>query len=138
MAKKPRSEGPIVLFDGVCKFCNSGVNFLLDRDARGRIRFAPLQSEFGQQLLARYGLRRDHFDTLVLVEDGRHFVRSTAALRLARYLDMPWPLLSALLLVPTFLRDGAYDVLAANRVRWFGRLEACWVPTPEVRSRFLG
>jgi predicted DCC family thiol-disulfide oxidoreductase YuxK len=138
MSEKPRSEGPIVLFDGVCKFCDGGVNFILDHDRRGRVRFAALQSGAGQELLRRFGLRRDQFDTLVLIEAGRHYLRSTAALRVARHLDFPWPLASALLLVPAFLRDAAYDLLAANRFRWFGRLDACRVPTPEVRERFLG
>lgn len=138
MSEIPRSEGPIVLFDGVCKFCDASVNFILDHDRRGRVRLAPLQSDAGQELLARLGLRRDRFDTLVLVEGRRHSLRSTAALRLARYLDFPWPLLSAFLLVPAFLRDAAYDLLAANRFRWFGRLDACRVPTPEMRRRFLG
>ncbi len=137
MSEKPRSEGPVVLFDGVCKFCDAGVNFILDHDRRGRVRFAALQSGAGQELLRRFGLRCDQFDTLVLIEGGRHYLRSTAALRVARHLDFPWPLASALLLVPAFLRDAAYDLLAANRFRWFGRLDACRVPTPEVRERFL-
>src|SRR5262245_3620164 len=137
MSDNPRLAGPIVLFDGVCKFCNAAINFLLDRDRRGVLRFAALQSDAGQALLRRFGLRRDQFDTLVLVEGGRTYFRSTAALRLARHLDFPWRLATALLLVPAFLRDAAYDLLAANRFRWFGRLDACRVPSPEVRGRFL-
>ena len=137
MSTIPRSAGPIVLFDGVCKFCDASVNFLLDHDRAGRVRFAALQSDAGQALLRQFGLRGDRFDTLVLVEGRRYFLRSTAALRLARHLDFPWPLLSALLLLPAFLRDAAYDLLAANRFRWFGQLDACRVPTPEVRGRFL-
>jgi predicted DCC family thiol-disulfide oxidoreductase YuxK len=130
--------GPIVLFDGVCNFCNAGVNFILDHDRRGRIRFAALQSPAGQRLLRRFGLRANDFDTMVLVDGGRCYTRSTAALRIARLLDgWRWRALSALLLVPAFLRDHAYDVLARNRYRWFGRTDACRVPTPEVRGRFL-
>jgi predicted DCC family thiol-disulfide oxidoreductase YuxK len=128
---------PIVLFDGVCNFCNAGVNFLIDHDARQRLRFAALQSATGQRLLRRFGLRTTDFDTLVLVE-GRHcYLRSTAALRIAAHLEAPWRFLVALLLVPTFLRDCAYEVLARNRYRWFGRSESCRVPTPELRQRFL-
>lgn len=130
-------SGPIVLFDGVCQFCNAGVNFILDHDRQGRIRFAALQSATGQALLAKFGLRRDRLDTLVLVEGNRFALRSTAALRIARYLDPPWPVLCALLFLPGFLRDGAYELLAANRYRWFGQLDACRVPTPELRERFL-
>ena len=132
-------SGPVVLFDGVCNFCNAGVNFILDHDRSGRIHFAALQSEAGQRLLREFGLRTTDFDTLVLVEGNRCYTRSTAALRIAGLLDgWAWRLISALLLVPAFLRDYAYDVLARNRYRWFGRSEACRVPTPEVRGRFLG
>jgi predicted DCC family thiol-disulfide oxidoreductase YuxK len=128
---------PIVLFDGVCNFCNAGVNFIIDRDARARIRFAALQSAAGQRLLRRFGLRTTDFDTLVLVDGPKCVTRSTAALRIAALMDGWWPLLSALLLVPTFLRDYAYDLLARNRYRWFGRRDACRVPTPDLRRRFL-
>ncbi|MFO0846729.1 MAG: thiol-disulfide oxidoreductase DCC family protein [Gemmataceae bacterium] len=131
------TPGPIVLFDGVCNFCNAGVNFILSHDHAARVRFASLQSPAGQSLLQQLNLPPDRFDSMVLVERGRPALRSTAALRVARYLDPPWPILTALLLVPTFLRDAAYDLLAANRYRWFGRLDACQVPTPEVRQRFL-
>jgi predicted DCC family thiol-disulfide oxidoreductase YuxK len=128
---------PIVLFDGVCKFCNAGVNFLLDHDARRRLRFAPLQSEAGRALLGRFGLRTDDFDTIVLVENGRAYARSAAALRIARHLGGAWPLLAVLFAIPPFLRDGAYDLFARNRYRWFGKTDTCRVPTPEIRDRFL-
>ncbi len=129
---------PIVLFDGVCRFCNGSVNFLIDRDVRKRLRFAPLQSEVAQRLLRRFGLPTDEFDTMILVENGRAYARSTAALRIARRLGGWWPLLTILLAIPPFLRDAAYRVLAGNRYRWFGRSETCRVPTPEIRDRFLG
>ena len=128
---------PIVLFDGVCLFCNASVNFLIDRDAPGRIRFAALQSESGQALLARFGLDPRRLDSLVLVEGKRCSTESTAALRLTRYMDGLWPALGVLLFVPAFLRDFCYEILARNRYRWFGRLDACRVPTPETRRRFL-
>jgi predicted DCC family thiol-disulfide oxidoreductase YuxK len=128
---------PIVLFDGVCKFCNSSVNFLIDHDCKGRLRFAALQSPTGQALLERFGLRKTRFDTLVLVEGKRCYLRSTAALRIATYLDGWWWLAAMGLFVPSFLRDYAYDIFARNRYRWFGTLDACRMPTPEMRQRFL-
>ena len=128
---------PIILFDGVCKFCNASVNFILDRDRAGRVRFAALQSVTGQHLLRHFGLPTDQFSSLVLVEGGRCWRRSTAASRIARHLDGAWPLLAVLLAVPVILRDAAYDVLARNRYRWFGQLDSCRVPTPETRRRFL-
>jgi predicted DCC family thiol-disulfide oxidoreductase YuxK len=129
--------GPIVLFDGVCKFCHASVNFIIDHDPRGHIRFAALQSAMGQSLLRKFGLKTTDFDTLVLVEGERFATRSTAALRVAWHLGLPWRLLSAFLLMPAFLRDTLYDLLARNRYRWFGRFEACRVPTPELKARFL-
>lgn len=128
---------PIFLFDGVCKFCNAGVNFIIDRDTRKRFRFAPLQSEAGQALLRRFHKRTDDFDTAVVVENGRAYVKSSAALRIARHLGGWWALLTLLFAVPPFLRDGAYDLLARNRYRWFGKADTCRIPTPDVRDRFL-
>jgi predicted DCC family thiol-disulfide oxidoreductase YuxK len=128
---------PVVLFDGVCNFCNAGVNFIIDHDRRGRIKFAALQSAAGQRLLRKFGLRTTDFDTLVLVEGEKCSVRSTAALRIAWHLDGWWRYLSALLLIPTFVRDFAYEVFARHRYRWFGKLDACRVPSEEVRGRFL-
>jgi predicted DCC family thiol-disulfide oxidoreductase YuxK len=129
---------PIVLFDGVCKFCNAGVNFILDHDTRRRFRFAPLQSEAGQAILRHFHLRTDDFDTMILVENGRTYGRSSAALRIARQLGGVWALFTVLFAVPPFLRDGAYDLLARHRYRWFGKTDSCRVPTPEIRDRFLG
>jgi predicted DCC family thiol-disulfide oxidoreductase YuxK len=130
-------NGPIVLFDGVCKFCNGSVNFLIDHDGKKRLRFAPLQSEIAQAWLCRFGLPVDDFDTMILVENGRAYARSSAALRIAWILGGWWSLLAILFAVPPFLRDGAYNVLAGNRYRWFGKADTCRVPTPDIRERFL-
>ena len=131
-------EPAVVLFDGVCGFCNSSVQFILKHDRAGRFRFAALQSEFGQEMLRRFGMRTDDFDTVVLVEDGVPYTRSTAALKVARGLGMPWKALYALVVVPRFVRDFGYDQFAKHRYRVFGKLDACMLPPPEARSRFLG
>lgn len=132
------ADGPIVLYDGVCGFCNRSVQLILRHDRRGRFRFAALQSEVGQALLRRHGLATDDLDTFVLVDDGRAYVRSTGALRVARGLGGAWPLLSALSIFPRPLRDFVYDAIARNRYRIFGKADACMLPPPEARSRFLG
>ena len=129
---------PLILFDGVCKFCNGSVNFIIDHDSHKRFRFAPLQSELAHTILTRFGLPADDFDTMILVEDGRAYARSSAALRIAWWLGRWWSLLTILFAIPPFLRDEAYRLLAGNRYRWFGRMESCRVPTPEVRERFVG
>jgi predicted DCC family thiol-disulfide oxidoreductase YuxK len=132
-----RTIVPIVLFDGVCKFCNASVNFLIDHDSKGVLRFAAVQSPVGQSLLKKFGLPSNRFDTMVLVEGERCSVRSTGVLRIATYLDGWWWLAAGLLFVPAFLRDWVYRILASNRYRWFGTLDACRVPEPEIRQRFL-
>ena len=134
----PETNAPIVLYDGVCGFCNQSVQLILRHDRKGRFRFASLQSEVGQALLKRHGLATDDLDTFVLVEDGRAYVRSTGALRVARGMGGAWRLTAILSIVPRPVRDFFYDLFARNRYRMFGRLDACMLPPPEVRSRFLG
>ncbi|HEV8674058.1 MAG TPA: thiol-disulfide oxidoreductase DCC family protein [Methylomirabilota bacterium] len=128
---------PIVLFDGVCNLCNGSVTFIVKRDPGRRFRFAALQSAAGATLLRQFGLPADALDTLVLVEGNRAFTRSTASLRVARRLSGLWPLLYALIVVPRPIRDLLYGVVARNRYRWFGRRDACMMPTPDLRERFL-
>lgn len=130
-------EGPIVLFDGECRFCNGTVGFIVDRDPKGVFRFLPLQSPMAADLLERSGLPTRDFDTVVLVEGERAYVRSTAILRIARRLRWPWPIVSALLVIPRFLRDAAYRFVAKRRFRWFGREDRCVVPSEPLRQRFL-
>jgi predicted DCC family thiol-disulfide oxidoreductase YuxK len=127
----------VVLFDGVCNLCNAFVLFVIDRDPRGRFAFAPLQSEYATALLRDHGYRDEAVTSVVLIEDGRAYDRSSAALRIVRHLNGLWPALSLLRLVPRRLRDWLYDMAARRRYRWFGRSETCRVPTLELRSRFL-
>ena len=130
----------IVLFDGVCNLCHGAVQFIIDRDPKGRFHFASLQSERGHALLREHGVApvTGDPDTIYLIEDGRLFDRSTAALRIARRLAFPWWLGAAGLVLPRALRDVAYRFVARNRYRWFGRTNECRVPTPELRARMLG
>ena len=127
----------VVLFDGVCNFCNGTVNFILEHDPEGYFRFAALQSEAARPLLAEARLASDFLDNIVLVEDGACYVRSTAALRIVRRLSWPWPLLYAAVVIPRPLRDFVYDWVARNRYRWFGKSDVCRLPPPSVRERFL-
>lgn len=126
-----------VLFDGVCNLCNSTVQFIIRNDRRGRFRFAALQSEAGRELLQQYQLPEKALNTVVLIAGGRAFTRSTAALEIARRLDSAWPICYAAVVLPPFLRDSVYDFIARNRYRWFGKQEACMMPSPELKQRFL-
>lgn len=130
-------DQPVLLYDGVCNLCNGIVRFTVRFDAAGVFRFAPLQSPVGRELLDRRGLPTDAFDSFVLVDDGEHYTKSTAALRVARRLDGPFPVLYPLIYLPRRLRDAVYDLVADYRYRAFGRTEECQIPEPEIRRRFL-
>jgi len=127
----------VVLFDGVCNLCNGFVQFVIPRDPLGHVRFAALQSEAARRLMAQAGVTPGGADSIVLVEGQHAFVRSDAALRIARQLRFPWPILYGLVVVPRPLRDWVYDIVARHRYHWFGRREVCMVPGPETRDRFL-
>ena len=127
----------IILFDGVCNLCNATVNFVIDHDPAGVFRFAALQSEPGQSLAQRNGIRIDRPESIVLIEDGRVAMRSSAALGIARHLRGGWRWLYSLRAIPRFIRDPVYELIARHRYRWFGRQETCRVPTPELMDRFL-
>lgn len=131
------SSHPVVLFDGTCNLCNASVQFVLRRDPRARFRFAALQSPAAAALLAAAGWQGPRPDSVALVAGGRVLWKSSAALAIARGLRWPWPLLAVFALVPRPLRDVVYDFVARRRLRWFGRQEACMVPTPALRARFL-
>lgn len=127
----------IILFDGVCHFCNGAVQFIIKRDPRGLFSFAALQSKPGQDLLEKWDLPTDTFNTMVYVKGNQVYTKSTAALKIARELKGVWPLLYALILIPKPVRDTAYDLIAKNRYKWFGQKNECIIPSPDVRKRFL-
>lgn len=130
-------QNAIILFDGVCNFCNGSVNFIIDRDPSGYFKFAPLQSDIGEKLLRENGIDKTVVDSVVLIEDGAAYTHSTAALRVARKLSGAWRWFYNFRFVPEFIRDFAYKLFAKNRYRMFGKQEACMLPSPEVRARFL-
>ena len=130
-------EPAVVLYDGVCGFCNASVQFIIKRDPNKRFRFAPLQSDVGRELAAAHGIDAERLDGLVLIENGSASIKSTAALRIARRLRRPWPVVAALFIVPRVIRDWFYDRFAERRYRWFGKIDACASPSPAQRARFL-
>jgi len=138
MNRMEASAHPILLFDGVCNLCSGSVQFIIRRDPEARFRFASLQSEVGQRYLEELQVDRDAVDSVILVEGGRWYKESDAALRIARLLGGPWKAMGILRLLPRPLRDRLYRFIARHRYRWFGKRESCWLPTPELRERFLG
>lgn len=125
----------VLLFDGVCNLCNGFVRFVIARDSADQFQFAPLQSKAARRLLQ--GVKEPLPDSIVLVDNGQLFIRSAAALRVARGLSFPWSLAYAFMAVPRPVRDWVYDIVASHRYHWFGRRDVCMVVTPELRSRFL-
>ena len=127
----------VVLFDGTCAFCEGSVKFIAKRDSEGYFRFGASQSAAGATLLAEHGLSRESARSMVLIEDGQVYLRSTASLRIARRLPFPWSLAGALLVVPRPIRDLAYRAVAAVRHRLAGPSNACEIPPPEIRERLI-
>lgn len=126
----------LILFDGVCNLCTGSVQFVLKRDKEKKFTFASLQSTTGQKLLAQFNLPKNTFNSFILYQDGRMYTRSTAALKLFQQLR-GWKWVKIFWAVPKFIRDGVYNLIAKNRYKWFGKKEECWLPTPELKARFL-
>ncbi len=129
--------GAIILFDGVCNFCNSWVNFTIRHDDRNFFQFAPLQSESAIELLKTYGVHNEETDSVVVIENGKAYTYSTAALRIAKGLGGIWSVAYVFTIVPKLVRDAVYKWIAKNRYKWFGEKDQCMIPTPEIKSRFL-
>lgn len=127
----------IILFDGVCNLCNSSVDFIVRRDKRGIFKFASLQSELGQAILKENHLPADDFQSVLLVQNGKIYQKSMAALMIARQLSGLWFLMYGFVIIPAFLRNWIYNLIAQNRYKLFGKKESCRMPTLEERSRFL-
>lgn len=130
-------NNPIILFDGVCNFCNNAVNFVIKRDKHAQIKFSVLQSEYAKKLMVQHGLITFSLDTFIFIDKGRLYQRSTAALKVCKYLNGLWPLCYGFIIVPTFMRDALYKLISRNRYRWFGKKDQCMVPTPELKQRFI-
>jgi Uncharacterized protein conserved in bacteria len=127
----------IILFDGVCNLCNGLVRFIIKRDPAGKFKFASLQSETGQQRLNQFGLVKNEFESFVFIRGDHYFLKSTGVLKMLRELGGIWKLLYVFVLIPRMLRDFLYDRIAKTRYKIFGRRDACMIPTPELKERFL-
>ncbi len=136
-AKLPQGKH-IVLFDGVCNFCNDSVRFIIKRDKQDLYRFASLQSKLGQSLTQERGIDTSKVDSIILIQPGEaYYIKSSAALELAKNLSGFYPILSIFIHLPSWFRDYFYDFVARNRYQWFGKKEACPMPSPEERDKFL-
>lgn len=128
---------PIILFDGICNLCDGAVKFVIKHDPENQFLFASLQSEAGQLLLKQYKLPLENFNSFILIQDEKVYSKSTGALKVARQIKGVWSWLYIFIIIPAFIRDAVYAWIAQNRYKWFGKKEACMIPTPELKARFL-
>ena len=130
-------DKPIILFDGVCNLCNTSVQFIIKRDSKKNFMFSSLQSDAGQAILLQNNLENLDFDTIILLEDGIVYDKSTAILKIIRRLSGFYKFGYIFIMVPKFIRDFVYKIIAKNRYKWFGKRDTCMIPTEELKLRFL-
>lgn len=138
MIEKLPKQKQLILFDGVCNLCNSSIQYVIKYDKNDRFRFAPLQSDIGKQIIAKYEIDTTKTDSILLYSNENGIsAKSTAALKVAKQLGFPRNVMTVFLIVPAFIRNWVYDYIAKNRYKWYGKKEACMIPTPELRAKFL-
>lgn len=127
----------LILFDGVCNFCNYWVTFAIKRDRKNKLKFTPLQGETAKQLLPQYHINPTSLSSVIFINNGKVYTQSSAAIQICKELDGGWKLFFGLIIIPKFFRDFLYNIIARNRYKWFGKKESCMIPTPELKERFL-
>jgi predicted DCC family thiol-disulfide oxidoreductase YuxK len=137
MASVDFENKQIVLFDGICNLCEGTVQFLIKNNKAKNLYFASLQSEFGQSILRNFGLPLDDFSSFIYFENNKIYQQSTAALQVIKHLKGAWPLMGVFVIVPSFIRNGIYNYISKNRFNWFGQKTECWLPSSELKNRFL-
>jgi predicted DCC family thiol-disulfide oxidoreductase YuxK len=128
----------LILFDGVCNLCNTSIQYVIKHDKANRFMFAPLQSAIGKQIITAFDIDTNKTDSVLLYSNENGLsIKSTAALKMAKHLGFPRNLASIFFIVPAFIRNWVYDFIAKNRYKWYGKQDACMIPTPELKSKFL-
>lgn len=127
----------IILFDGVCNLCNSSVNFIIKHDAKEQFLFASLQSDAAKEILLQFSTKKLTLDSIILIDGKNIYEKSSAALQISKHLNGGYKLLYGFIIIPKFIRDWLYNIIAENRYKWFGKKEKCMIPTSEIRNRFL-
>ena len=131
------NESPLVLFDGVCNFCNYWIRFIIKRDKKATLKFTSLQGETAKSILPEYSTNPEILSSVILIENGKAYTESSAAIRICKHLDSGWKLLYGLIIIPKFIRDAVYKLIARNRYSWFGKKDQCMIPSANDRERFL-
>jgi predicted DCC family thiol-disulfide oxidoreductase YuxK len=135
---RPTETRTIVFFDGLCNLCDDSVQLIIKHDPKNYFYFASLQSDFAREFLGSNPKKILDPDSIVLWQNGKLYERSSAALRIAKKMSGFYPLLFGLIIIPKFIRDFVYDIFAQNRYQWYGKKNACMIPTPELKARFFG
>lgn len=133
----PEAQNHIIIFDGVCNFCNASVNFIMRNDRKSVFFFTANQHASGQEILKSFQVPAEEVGTVYYLEKGKLYRKSTAALRISRHLRFPFFLAYGFMIVPAFIRNAVYDVIARNRYKWFGKKESCRMPSAEEAARFI-
>ncbi|PKQ44010.1 thiol-disulfide oxidoreductase DCC family protein [Confluentibacter flavum] len=129
----------LILFDGVCNLCNASVQYIIKHDRKNMFLFAALQSEIGKYIIKAYHIDTNKTDSILLYTPKKGIdYKSTAALKIASHLGFPINVMSVFLIIPAFIRNWVYDYIAKNRYKWYGKKESCMIPTPKLKSKFLG
>ena len=131
------TDQPVILFDGICNLCNRSIQYVIKNDKPASFKFASLQSATGRKLLKEFNLPGNELNSFVLIQDNKAYTRSTAALKVIKKLKGPVKLLYGFIIVPSFIRDAVYKLIAKNRYNWFGKKTECMIPTPELQNRFI-
>lgn len=132
-----KKKHKIILFDGVCNLCNTSVNFVIQRDKNDVFRFAALQSEIGNKYISKFNINPLDTDSIILIDKDKSYVKSTAALHIAKSMSDAYPLLFGFIIIPRFIRNWVYDYVAKNRYKWYGKKESCMIPTEKLKGKFL-
>ena len=127
----------IILFDGVCNLCNSSVQFIIKHDKQERYLFASLQSDAAKEILLHFNLKKNNIDSIFLIKNSKIYTKSTAALKIAKHLNNGFSLCYFFIIIPYFIRDLAYDYIAKNRYKWFGKQNECMLPSAKHKKRFI-
>lgn len=128
----------LILFDGVCNLCNNTVQFIIKHDKKNIFMFAALQSDIGKRIIKTHQIDTSKLDSILLYANEKGIThKSTAALKIALHLGFPISIISMFFIIPTSIRNWVYDYIAKNRYKWYGKKDACMIPTPELRSKFI-
>lgn len=132
-----KENSKVILFDGVCNLCNDSVKFIIKNDKRNIFKFAPLQGKYGIKIQNSYNINTTKINSIILVDGKNTFTKSSAALRIAKDLRAPFFMFYVFIIIPVFIRNFIYDLIAKNRYKWFGKMDNCMIPTKELKSKFF-